>query len=135
MSNIYIIKDLLSISKYSSKYGVNYKKIYRYIADELIEFYLIDSVAYLPDREIELLIKNHSKNFIKNNVKSLTLKEISVKILTLNTNSTDNEEDNNVKILTSNQKRILDTSDVKLNAEDLDRKYKLIKLIEEIKQV
>jgi hypothetical protein len=135
MSKFYIIKDLISLSNYSKKYNVNLKKIYRYIGDEIIEHYLIDDVAYLPDEEIPVLIKNHKRNFLINNVQTLTSKVISVKNLTLKEETIDNEEVNNVQILTLKQKELLETSDVKLNAENLDKKYKIIELINKIKEI
>lgn len=135
MSNFYVINDLLSLSNYSKKYGVNLKKIYRYIGDEIINHYLIDDVAYLPDQEIPLLINNHKRYFLVNNVQKLTLKRVSVKNLTLKDEVIENQEVNDVQILTLEQMEILNTPDVKLNVENLDKKYKLIELIEKIKKI
>ena len=135
MSKFYIIKDVLSLSNYSKKYGVNLKKIYRYIADEIVEHYWVDNVPYLPDRELSPLIDTHKRNELINNVQTLTSKVVSVKSLTSTPETTDNQDVNNVQILTLEQKKILDTSDVKLNAENLDKKYKILNLIEEIKKI
>jgi hypothetical protein len=135
MSNFYVLKDIISLSNYSKKYGVNLKKIYRYIADELVEHYWVDNVPYLPDHEIPHLIHNHKRNEVINNVQSLTSKLVSVKTLTLKEEVVDNEEVNDVKILTLEQKEILTTPDVKLNGENLDKKYKILNLIEEIKKI
>jgi len=135
MSKFYKINDLLSISNYAKKYGVNYRKIYRYLADELIEHYMIDGVAYLPDHEIPLLIDTQSRNTLVNSVKTLTLEVVSVKSLTPSIESVDNQDVNNVKILTSEQETIISTPDVKLNGENLDKKYKILNLIEEIRKI
>lgn len=70
-----------------------------------------------------------------NNVKTLTPKILNVKTLTSESKTIDNQEVNDVKTLTLEQKQILNTSDVKLNAVNLDRKYKLLNLIEEIKNI
>ena len=135
MNKFYIIKDVLSISNYAKKYKVNYRKIYRYLADEIIEHYLIDGIAFLPDKDITLLIKDQRGSSLVSSVKTLTLETISVKNLTLSVESVDNEEVDNVKILTLEQKDILETPDVKLNGAKLDKKYKLLNLIEMIKRI
>ena len=135
MSKFYLIKDVLSISNYAKKYNVNYRKIYRHLADEIIEHYMIDGVAYLPDKEIPLLIENQKRNTLVNSVKNLTLETVSVKNLTSSIKSVDNQDVNDVKILTLEQKRIIETSDVKLNGKNLDKKYKLLNLIENIKRI
>ncbi len=135
MSKFYVVKDLISLSNYAKKYNVNLKKIYRYIGDEIIEHYLIDDVAYLPDREIDLLITNHKRNYLLNNVQKLTSKEFNVQSLTLKDEPTDNEEVTNVQILTLKQKELLETPDVKLNAENLDKKYKIKDLIEKLERI
>ena len=46
-----------------------------------------------------------------------------------------NEDFNNVKIFTLQQKLILETSDIKLSGNDLDKKYELINLIKKIKKI
>jgi len=135
MSNIYLVKDILSLSNYAKKYNINYRKIYRYIADEFIEYYMIDDVPYLPDREISILKENHTRNKLRNSVKSLTLSVVSVKSLTQSVENVDNQEVNNVKILTESQKQILETPDIKLSGNNLEKKYKILKLIEKIKSI
>lgn len=134
MSKFYKVKDLLSLSNYAKKYNVNYRKIYRYIGDELIEHYIIDGIPFLPDKQISILVDDLRHNR-KKNVKTLTLEVLNVKTLTLPNKGVDNEDVNNVKILTLQQKRILDTSDIKLNGKDLDKKYELINLIKKIKKI
>ena len=134
MSKFYKVKDLLSLSNYAKKYNVNYRKIYRYIGDELIEHYIIDGIPFLPDKQISILVDDLRHNR-KKNVKTLTLEVLNVKTLTLPNKSVDNEDVNNVKILTLQQKRILDTSDIKLNGKDLDKKYELINLIKKMKKI
>ena len=134
MSKFYKVKDLLSLSNYAKKYNVNYRKIYRYIGDELIEHYIIDGIPFLPDKQISILVDDLRHNR-KNNVKTLTLEVLNVKTLTLPNKGVDNEDVNNVKILTLQQKRILDTSDIKLNGKDLDKKYELINLIKKMKKI
>ena len=134
MSKFYKVKDLLSLSNYAKKYNVNYRKIYRYIGDELIEHYIIDGIPFLPDKQISILVDDLRHNR-KNNVKTLTLEVLNVKTLTLPNKSVDNEDVNNVKILTLQQKRILETSDIKLSGNDLDKKYELINLIKKIKKI
>ena len=134
MSKFYKVKDLLSLSNYAKKYNVNYRKIYRYIGDELIEHYIIDGIPFLPDKQISILVDDLRHNR-KKNVKTLTLEVLNVKTLTLPNKGVDNEDVNNVKILTLQQKRILDTSDIKLSGNDLDKKYELINLIKKIKKI
>lgn len=96
---------------------------------------MIDGVAYLPDHEIPLLIDTQSRNTLVNSVKTLTLEVVSVKSLTPSIESVDNQDVNNVKILTSEQETIISTPDVKLNGENLDKKYKILNLIEEIRKI
>jgi hypothetical protein len=134
MSKFYKIKDLLSLSNYSKKYGVGLRKIYRYIGDKIIEHYMIDDVPYLLDQEIPILKESHKRDKLQSSVKILTEKRVSVKILTQSTQTTDNKDVNYVKILTQSQNSILDTSDVKLNAKDLGKKYEILDLIEKIKK-
>lgn len=135
MNKFYIVKDLLSLSNYSKKHKVGLRKIYRYIADEIIEHYMIDDVPYLLDEEIPILKASHKRNQLQNSVKSLTSKVVSVKSLTQSVESIDNEEINSVKILTENQKRILETSDVKLNSKELEIKYNILDLIDKISRI
>lgn len=135
MSKFYIIKDLLSLSNFAKKYKVSLRKIYRYIGSEIIEHYLVDDVPYLCDQDISILKETHKRNELQNSVKTLTSKVISVKSLTQSSESVDNQDVNNVKILTETQLTILSTSDVKLNSENLEKKYNLVDLIEKIKRV
>lgn len=133
MSKFYVIKDLISLSNYAKKYNVTLRKIYRYVADGIIEHYLIDGVAYLYDAPMKLLKVTHTRNQVKDNVQILTECEISVKILTESSKTIDNQEVNNVKILTEYQETIVNTPDIKLSAENLDRKYKILEEIEKLK--
>ena len=135
MSKFYVIKDLLSLSDYSKKYNVSLRKIYRYIADGIVEHYNIGGVAFLHDSPIKLLTKSHTRNQLSNNVKILTETPISVKILTESSHNVDNQEVNNIKILTEYQEKIVNTSDSRLNALDLDRKYKILEEIENLKKL
>jgi len=135
MSKFYVIKDLLSLSNYSKKYNVTLRKIYRYIADGLIEHYNIDGVAFLFDAPINLLNESHTRNQIKDNVKILTESSFSVKILTQSSEKIDNQEVNSVKILTESQEKLLNTPDVKLSGINLDRKYKILEEIKKIKNL
>lgn len=104
MNKFYEINDILSLNNYSKKYGISLRKIYRYISDIFIEHYIIDGIAFLPDKPIRLLQENHTKNQLINNVKILTKCEYSVKNLTLSTNKklqvVDNQLNNSDKILT-----------------------------------
>jgi hypothetical protein len=96
---------------------------------------MIDDVPYLLDQEIPILKESHKRNQLQNSVKTLTPKVVSVKNLTESIKSVDNQGVNSVKILTLIQTRILSTSDIKLNGEDLEKKYKLFDLIEKIKKI
>ena len=148
MSKFYEIKDALSLSSYAKKYNITLRKIYRYIGDNLIEHYMIDGVAFLPDREIKLLKDSHTRNQLLNDVKILTRKEISVKNLTeynnniekTNIKTTVNQgvnsvlnltesSDNNVKILTlkKSELELIAKHDDMLNTSELKTKYDLIK--------
>jgi hypothetical protein len=104
MSKFYVVKDLISLSNYAKKYKVSLRKIYRYIGDELIEHYMIDGVAFLPDKLIPILKETHTKNQLQNSVKNLTKRKVSVKDLTsFNTEElqlSENEIVGSVKILT-----------------------------------
>lgn len=147
MSKFYEIKDLLSLKKYSEKYKVGLRKIYRYIGDELIEHYMIDGVAFLPDKKIPILKESHTKNQL-NSVKNLTLKKVSVKTLTeYNVNmegvvikptvtqqvnpvkiKTESMDDS-VKILsvTNEELKLMVTPEEKLSAGDMERRINLLK--------
>ena len=135
MNKFYTIKGLISLSNYSKKYKITLRKIYRYIGDQLIEHYMIDDMPYLPDKKIPLLFESHTRNQLINSVKTLTESVISVKSLTESNQEVENQEVNSVKILTETQISILNTPDVKLNSKNLERKYKLMKLLEEITNV
>jgi hypothetical protein len=133
MNKFYEINDLISLSNYAKKYNITLRKIYRYISDGIIEHYIVDGVAYLYDSPIKLLKESHTRNQLLNSVKILTKCELSVKNLTEYDKVVENQEVNSVKILTETQTRILNTTDNKLNAEGLERKYKILKKIDEIK--
>lgn len=135
MSNIYKINDLLSLANYAKRYKVTLRKIYRYVGDSIIEHYMIDGVAYLPDKPIPILMEKHTRDQLSNSVKNLTESTISVKILTQSSDLVDNQEVNNVKILTESQIQLLETPDVKLSGEKLEKKYLILKKIEEINNI
>jgi len=135
MSKFYVIEGLISLSNYSKKYKVSLRKIYRYIADKIIEHYMIDDVPYLIDEKISLLKDNHTRDELKNNVKTLTESVIYVKNLTQSSYINDNQEVNSVKVLTEKQMNILNTSDINLNSKELDIKYKLLELINKINEL
>ena len=139
MSKIYSIKDLISLNNYSKKYNVSLRKIYRHIGDMIVEHYIIDGVAFLPDEPISILKEHHTRNQLQNSVKNLTEKTFSVKILTQYLQTIENQEVNSDKILTEssnsvkiltlteNELRLIASHDDKLSKRMLNEKYELIK--------
>jgi len=144
MSKFYEIKDILSLSNYAKKYMVSLRKIYRYVGDCLIEHYMVDGVAYLPDVEIPLLKQSHTKNQVADSVQILTRKQVSVQILTQRKegymNVSENQVVNSVQILTDSgtdsvniltiredELKMMTCNDDKLSINGLEAKKALLK--------
>ena len=127
----------IQLKNYSIKYDVSNRKIYRYIKSNIIDYIIIDGVLFLYDNEYSELKTDHRCKNSDYNVKTLTKSNSNVKTLTkqITKNSLydiKNKENNNVKTLTINdkvltkqEKKVLDTPDIELSSKELELKQKL----------
>lgn len=142
MSKLVDISNYIKLSTYSEKYGISNRKLYRYRDDERLGYICIDGIYFIKDQPFDILESNNSGRKPKKSVKNLTSKDENVKNLTFNyDNYTDNQEDKNVKNLTSKENKNVKILTFKKRLEELNnipeyersiKEFQEIKNIEEI---
>lgn len=79
--------DYIRLSTYADKYGINKKKLYRYINNDFVDIIMIDTVPFIKDMLFDVLQKDNRLKITVYNVPNETLD---------NSKSFDNQEVNNV---------------------------------------